>query len=153
MTVLSLSSDSFAQINPFSRKAIACPPRSPAVNTPSIAGVTELVLSRECPDQLALLLPMLAHISHQSEQRWITWVAPQGIHRDRLADYGIDIGKIRLVHAKKTHDILRITWEALARGNSHTVLASPGKLTDHSYTQLEMAANVGHSQGLLLRMR
>lgn len=117
------------------------------------SGVTELVLSRDSPDQASLLFPMLAFLSHQAEDRWITWVAPKGINQALLSQFGVDICKVRLVHANRPEDVLWITWEALATGNSHTVIASPGKLTDREFRQLENAALCGKSQGLLLRMR
>lgn len=125
--------------------------------SPAQSGVTELVLSHESPDLANLLLPMLAFLSNQRDaahqNRWITWVAPQGIDKALLQQYGVDTGKIRLIHISKPEDILWITWEALAAGNSHTVIASPGKLSEKELRQLEAAAHQGQTQGLLLRFR
>lgn len=117
------------------------------------SGVTELVLSENCPEHASLLFPMLAFLSQQAQDQWITWVAPKGIDRSLLNQYGVDTRKIRLIHANTAEDVLWITWEALATGNSHTVIASPGKLTDKELCQLESAAHKGLSQGLLLRFR
>ena len=96
---------------------------------------------------------MLAHLSRQDADRWITWIAPTGIDRQTLEHYGVDTAKIRLIHASRREDILWITWEALAAGNSHTVIASPGKLREKSVAKLEQAADRGRAQGLLLRVR
>ena len=117
------------------------------------SGVTELVLSHDCPEHASLLFPMLAYLSRQAQDQWITWVAPKGINQALLSQYGVDTRKIRLVHASKAEDVLWITWEALAAGNSHTVIASPGKLSDKEFRDLEGAAHKGQSQGLLLRLR
>ncbi|MEJ2418166.1 MAG: SulA-like leucine-rich domain-containing protein [Exilibacterium sp.] len=117
------------------------------------SGVTEVVLSRGCPRQLALLLPMLAHLSWQPDNRWITWIAPSGIDRQTLISYGVNTTKIRLIHTSGVENILWMTWEALAKGNSYTVISSPGKITEKAYAQLEKAAARGRAQGLLLRMR
>ena len=117
------------------------------------SGVTELVLSKDCPDHAELLLPMLAFLSHQAKDQWITWVAPRGINQSLLSQYGVDTRKVRLIHPSSSDDVLWITWEALAAGNSHTVIASPGKLTEKELRQLENAAHCGHTQGLMLRLR
>lgn len=116
-------------------------------------GVTELVLTSHSPEQAALLLPMLAYLSKTCHDRWITWVAPHNITRQSLESFGIDTRLIRLIHCHEQHNTLWITWEALAAGNSHTVIASPGKLTDKELKQLEAAAMRGNCQGLLLRVR
>ena len=117
------------------------------------AGVTELILSKECQQQAGLILPMLAFLSQQVQHQWITWVGPPHIDRQLLARHGVDLSKIRLIHTNHVEDILWMTWEALAAGTSHTVIASPGKLHDRQLYQLEAAAQTGQSQGLLLRIR
>ena len=117
------------------------------------AGVTELVLSRDCPEHASLLYPMLAFLSRQTQNQWITWVAPEGIDRQLFADYGVDTDKIRLVYPNSRTEVLQLIGQALALGNSHTVIANPGKLNDRELRQLESAAHQGQTQGLLLRLR
>lgn len=117
------------------------------------SGVTELVLTNDSPEHAALLFPMIAHLSKNCQDRWITWIAPQNVTRQLLERYGVDTCLIRLIHTHKEQNALWITWEALAAGNSHTVIASPGKLTDKELMQLETAAMRGNCQGLLLRVR
>lgn len=130
------------------------------INAPTIApsprrsgGVTELVLTNDAPEQLTMLLPMIAYLSQQCCDRWITWVAPHNITRQLLERFGVDTRFIRLIHSKEPQQTLWITWEALNAGNSHTVIASPGKLNDKELLQLDMAAQKGECQGLLLRLR
>lgn len=117
------------------------------------SGVTELVLTSNAPEHAALLFPMIAHLSKKCQDRWITWIAPQNVTRQLLESYGVDTHLIRLIHTNKDQSALWITWEALAAGNSHTVIASPGRLTDKELIQLETAAMRGNCQGLLLRVR
>lgn len=117
------------------------------------SGVTELVLTSNSPEQAALLLPMLAYLSNTCHDRWITWIAPHNVTRQLLEDFGVNTHLIRLIHSSDQESTLWITWEALAAGNSHTVIASPGKLNDKEFKQLEMAATKGNCQGLLLRIR
>lgn len=116
-------------------------------------GITELVLTHNAPEQTQLLLPTVAHLSRQQQQRWLTWISPGPVDRTLLADYGVDPWAIRVIHAPTETDQRWILWEALVRGNSHTVIASPGQLTDSELKQLEAAALRGQCQGLLLRMR
>lgn len=116
-------------------------------------GVTELVLTHSAPEQLTLLLPMIAYLSHECGDRWITWIAPHNVTRSTLESFGVDTRRIRLIHCKDSSQALWVTWEALVAGNSHTVIASPGKLSDKELLQLELAAQNGECQGLLLRLR
>lgn len=127
--------------------AAACPQSR---NLPG--GITELVLTQMAPEQHQLLLPMIAHLS-KSHQRWLTWLTPGPIDRGLLENYQVDLRSIRLIHTPEPSDSRWILWEALAEGNSHTVIASPGRLTERDFKQLETAARKGACQGLLLRLR
>jgi cell division inhibitor SulA len=115
-------------------------------------GVTELVLTSDSPEQLHLLLPMLAHLSHNSSDRWITWVSPKHLNRELLVAYGVNTQCIRLIHCQDENP-LWVIWQALASGTSNTVIASPGRLSEKELMQLEVAATKGECQGLLLRAR
>jgi cell division inhibitor SulA len=123
-----------------------------AVKTQSNIGITEVVLPNS-EDSLALILPMLAHLSRTCADRWLTWIAPKGVHRDMLVDYGFDVTKLRLVHVKNAEEALWVCWDALVAGNSQTVVASPGRLSEKTVRALECAALRGNSQGLLIRYR
>lgn len=121
-------------------------------------GVTEVVLPRDIQTrgndtQLALVLPMLAHLSRQAKDRWFSWIAPKGISKQMLNDYGFDLSKVRLIHTRDEEETLWVLWQALAEGNSEAVVASPGKLSDKAFSKLEQAACDGNSQGLLIRYR
>lgn len=128
-------------------------PQQSTTRPQPISGVTELVLTNDSPAQAALLLPMIAFLSNTCNDRWITWIAPHNISRDLLESYSVNTRYIRVIHCHNPQAILWITWEALSAGNSHTVISSPGKLTDKELMQLEVAAKTGKCQGLLLRFR
>ena len=131
--------------------ARSTPPQSTTQQPAS--GVTELVLASDSPEQLALLLPMIAFLGSTCKDRWITWIAPHNINRKLLESYGINTRFIRVIHCQDLPTQLWITWEALSAGNSHTVISSPGKLSDKELLQLENAATKGNCRGLLLRVR
>lgn len=116
-------------------------------------GITELIIANASPEQAALLMPMIAFLTQSCANRWVTWIAPQHLSREFLESFGVDTRYVRFIHCSDEASRLWITWEALAAGNSHTVIASPGKLTDKELKQLEQAASQGNCQGLLLRVR
>lgn len=116
-------------------------------------GITELVLTHNAPKQTQLLLPMVAHLSQGNPDRWLTWITPGPVDRQLLAEYGVNTHGIRLIHTDSRKDSRWIVWEALAEGNSHTVIAAPGRLTEREMQQLESAARKGECQGLILRLR
>lgn len=124
-----------------------------ALQSEARAGITELVLTRNAPEQPHLLLPMVAHLSQSHPDRWVTWVNPGVIDRHTLERYGVDTRRIRLIHTGNPEDVRWIAWEALATGTSHTVIAAPGKLTRKDVQALEEAAQRGQCQGLLLSLR
>ncbi len=119
----------------------------------SNSGVTELILANDSLDQLRLILPMVAYLSQSQSDRWITWISPQAINRQLLENYGVHTQRLRFIHCEDGENARWIAWEALAKGTSHTVIASPGKLSDRELAQLEQAAQEGKAQGLLLRLR
>jgi len=116
-------------------------------------GITELIIANSSPEQAALLMPMIAFLTQSCADRWLTWIAPLHLSREFLESFGVDTRFVRLVHCKDEANRLWITWEALAAGNSHTVISSLGKLTDKELKQLESAAYQGQCQGLMLRVR
>lgn len=126
---------------------------SAALESQARAGITELVLTRNAPEQSHLLLPMVAHLSQNYPDRWLTWVNPGLIERHTLERYGVDTRRIRLIHTGNPEDVRWIAWEALATGTSHTVIAAPGKLKRRDIQLLEEAAQRGQCQALLLRLR
>lgn len=117
------------------------------------SGVTELVLANDSLEQLALILPMIAFLSHSRTDRWISWISPHPISRQLLESYGVNTKLVRFIHCADGENARWVAWEALAAGTSHTVIASPGKLTDKELNQLEQAAVAGNAQGILLRLR
>lgn len=116
-------------------------------------GVTELVLPVEQLGDMAMVLPMIAHLSQRDNNRWMTWIAPQGLNRQLLEAYGVDTQRLRIIHTQADTDCCWMIWEALSSGTSHTVIASPGVISDKALSQLDNAAKQGNCDGLLLRFR
>lgn len=121
---------------------------------PSNAGITEIILSEFGDDQSAILLPMLAHLTNKCNDRWLTWIAPTGINKALLQEYGFNLSRLRLIHPNKPADKAgALLWDALANGCSHTVVCTANNLTEQDYRQFENAALQGNTRGLFLRNR
>ena len=116
-------------------------------------GVTELILSASQPQHMAMVLPMIAQLVRSNNNRWLSWITTKPLDRSVLLAAGIDISRLRFIYAQQSDDTCWITWEALRSGTSHTVIATPGILSSKALQQLEEAARIGKSQGLLLRAR
>lgn len=121
-------------------------------NRQQSSDITELVLTQHSPDAELLLLPMLAHLSRDNE-RWITWICDRKIDRNNLTNYGVDTDKLRIIYSDNLDDTHWILWEALNAGTSHTVIATPGQLSDDAMSYFESAAASGDSRGLFIRYR
>lgn len=128
-------------------------PYQPAPNASAdeAVGITEIVLPH-CKG-LSLLMPTLAHLSRLTGKRWFTWMPHQRVTKESLRSYEFDLTKIRLIHPSCESQTFGFLWEALAQGNSQTVVASPGRLTEKQIGQLEQAAQIGQCTGLLVRYR
>ncbi len=114
-------------------------------------GITEVVLAHD--QGYGLLLPTLAYLSRNTRGRWFTWIAPQGINKQLLWDYGFNMQHVRLVHTLLPQQAFEVCRKALSIGNSHSVIASMGRLSGWQMKELENAAMAGGCSGLLLRNR
>ncbi|MCP8898811.1 cell division inhibitor SulA [Gilvimarinus xylanilyticus] len=131
------------------------PLQSPSVQpqTTQPSGLTELVLTQHSAGSWLMVMPMIAHLSRQGGDRWLTWLTQEPVPAKILQEFGVDTSRLRLVHCKSEEEQLWVCWDALALGNSHTVIANPGSLTKQALAQLEKASQIGQSQGLLIRER
>ncbi|WP_111641935.1 cell division inhibitor SulA [Marinimicrobium alkaliphilum] len=125
--------------------------QAPPATRPS--GLTQLVLGSDQQTNLALLLPMIAHLSWQDDSRWLTWIAPKGIDRGLLERFGVNSRCVRLIHPRRSDACRWIAWEALASGTSHTVVVAPEQLSERDLQALEGAAQTGEAQAIVLQTR
>lgn len=118
----------------------------------SESGITEIIMPQSEPP-LDVALPMLAYLSHHSNNRWITWITQTPITKSLLLDRGFKLSNLRLVYADDDQDVKWIYWEALNNGRSDTVIAAVDTLSQDEMKNFEQAASAGRSRGLLLRLR
>lgn len=123
----------------------------PSWSDTSSTGITEVVLAHD--QSYRLLLPTLAYLSRNTHERWFTWIAPQGINKQLLLDYGFNMEHVRLVHTFSPQQAFDACRRALSLGNSQSVIAALSKLSGWQMKELEHAAIAGRCSGLLLRNR
>lgn len=120
----------------------------------SSGGLTELVMTDFGGQQRAIILSMATQLSHSPGGRWLTWITgDRQLARALRQCRDIAAEGLRLVYCENEADQLWMAWDALNLGNSHTVIASPGRLSDRALAELERAALQGNSQGILVRNR
>ena len=111
----------------------------------------------------ALMLGYLALNKFSDDPRWITVVTSQDIDkqsykslfggnffgdsfsgRSFLGDtFNKDMVRLRIIRAKP-EDLLWITWQCLAQGNSYAVISTLDSLDPEEYQQLQDAAKIGN---------
>ncbi len=126
----------------------------PIHKSPSIPyGVSEVILAEGFGGHSTIFLSILAHLTQSANKRWITWIGPLTFSRQTLESAGINLSKLRIIQCNNAADCLWLFWEALANGKSDTVIAAPNQLTEIELEQLSQAANLGTTQGLIVRHR
>lgn len=115
------------------------------------SGITEIMLAHS--QSLSFVLPSLAFLSQQDTDRWLTWLPLSTVVRPLLQHYSFDFSRTRFVYPKNKEQAFWLFLEALAAGNSHTVVGAPGPLTEQQMVRLEGAAAQGNCSGLILRDR
>lgn len=115
----------------------------------SVTSITELVLTKHSPDQAMVLLPMIAHLTRNSD-RWTTWIVDHRFNKDQLHAFGIDTRKLQILYAPAGEDSRWIIWEALNSGTSECVIGTPGTLSEQELQHMESAAHNGDCRGLMI---
>jgi hypothetical protein len=114
--------------------------------------LTEIMMPRQGIGALRLLMPTLAQLSQGD--RWICWVAPPHIpYAPALANAGIDLSRILLVHPRGQQDGLWAVEQSLRSGNCAAVLAWPTLDDKAILRRLQLAAESGDALGVLFRPR
>lgn len=96
---------------------------------------------------------MICYLTNVQEERWVTWITDRAIDKKALMEMGVNTKVFRILTCANKTDLLWVTWEALSSGTSHTVITEAGRLSETEIAQLEHAAEIGQSQGLILRHR
>ena len=114
--------------------------------------VTEIVSHSLALEELDLLLPVLAKLSHTN--RWLTWIdPPKTLPKALLLEAGIDLNKVMILRSDEHFSTERLANMALKIGNCNVVINWDGELSNQSYDALVNAAQRGRSDAVLIRCR
>jgi hypothetical protein len=113
--------------------------------------LTELCLSRPAIGELGLLMPALAHLSH--ENRWIALVGTPHIpYAPAWQGNGLDIARLLWIEVRSLTDQLWAIEQSLRAGSCSAVLAWLSTEPDFKQLRrLQLAAEHGNSWGVLFR--
>ncbi len=116
------------------------------------AGLAEFMFNAQGIGELQLLVPLLKRLSQ--EDRWIAWVNPPLLpYAPALAEHGIDLAKILLIHPKSHKDALWAMECASKSGTCSVVLGwlDERKLKPKDTRRLQLAAKNGNTFSCLFR--
>lgn len=119
----------------------------------SESNITELVISKFCSNLEQMLLPMLSFQTVSSGDRWVTWVSRNTIDKNLLLDFGVQLDHLRLIYPKTQTDSFSLTLKALSTGNSQCVVSIFDSINEQQRVELNKAAQIGNSTGLIVTLR
>lgn len=117
--------------------------------SPSTRAIAQVVFPASV-NSLAAILPMVASLTHQTSERWVTWITHRQPIKAMLEAYGANLRRLRIVHVQPDSDSRWIAWQALAQHNSHTVIAEQEKWSEDDIKALEKAALATESKGVMI---
>jgi hypothetical protein len=113
-------------------------------------GLAELLCPHWACGEAELLAPLLRQLSAQP--RWLVWVNPPWLpFPPALAQQGVTLDNTLLLRCEQEKDALWAMEQCLASGSCSLVQGWPAHPQPNQLRRLQLAAQKGHSLGLLLR--
>ena len=122
-----------------------------------VAALTEIIVDRHGIGELSLLMPAMARLcepaTSEADKGWIFWVSPPFIpYAPALSRYGIDLGRILLVHAPAMrYGGLWAMEQALRAKSCAAVLAWAQAADQTALRRLQLAAEEARCWAVLFR--
>lgn len=108
------------------------------------AGLIEILAERRGIGELRLVVPLLKHFSRDDgtgSRGWIAWIRPPYVpYAPALAEAGVDVSRVLLVHARDDREALWATEQALRSAGCEVVLAWADKASGQALRRLQLAA-------------
>jgi cell division inhibitor SulA len=115
-----------------------------------LGAVTEILHDGTGVGELRLLMPALAELSRR--RQWIALVAPPHVpYAPALAQHGVDLSRLLLIHPRAETDALWAVEQALRSGTCSAVLSWLRRADGSSLRRLQLAAEAGRALGLVFR--
>jgi len=120
----------------------------PADNAGDHAEISMLATQDQGRNELKQLCPQLAQLSHQG--RWIVLISPPNIgYKTLLAQAGVRMDRVLLVHAKDEVETLWAMERALTNGTSSAVLCWTSGLDPRDQRRLQLVAKSAVAMGVV----
>jgi cell division inhibitor SulA/protein ImuA len=119
-----------------------------------LAGISEIFVEHYGLGELRLLMPALAALSRRAveSKQWIVWVAPPFVpYAPALADHGVDLSRILLVHPRKDSDALWAVEQAIRSQSSAVTLAWVREADVTALRRLQLGAEACRCWTVLFR--
>jgi len=112
--------------------------------------LTEVLLSRQGIGELRLLMPTLARLSEADG--WLAWVAPPYVpYAAALAAVGVRLERLVVAKPQSEADAWWTAEQALRSGACGALLAWLRAADERRMRRLQLAAETGHTWGVLFR--
>jgi hypothetical protein len=112
--------------------------------------LTEVLIGRQGIGELRLLMPSLARLSEADG--WLAWVAPPYVpYAAALAAVGIDLKRLVVAKPQSAADAWWTAEQALRSGACGALLAWLRAADERRMRRLQLAAETGHTWGVLFR--
>jgi len=118
-------------------------------NTNHDQRIAELIITRN-QQSLPILSPIVASLSQHNAEQWTTWVTCRMPNKYLLEQMGANLSRLRIIVAERNEDVQWLVWQALAQGNSHSVIAESTAWTHSDMTAMQEAAERGLCEALLV---
>lgn len=101
-----------------------------------------------------ILNSLLSFASVSEDNRWTTLITTDPSEYLRLNQLKFNRQQFRVIYLKNKEDVLWVSWDALAAGNSHTVIVQSNLpaslLSEETESNLNSAAKLGNTTGFIL---
>ncbi|MCE9679741.1 cell division protein [Shewanella sp. AS1] len=121
----------------------------PMNDSGSNAGLSTIASHTQGKSELQALTPELARLSQQGQ--WIVLISPPNIgYKQMLADAGVRMDRILLVHTKDEVETLWATEKALTSGTSSAVISWASTLDARDNRRLQIVAKNARALGVVI---
>jgi cell division inhibitor SulA len=125
-----------------------------AIGADTTSRISEFIFPGDPRQQLPLILPMLSHLSHCGDSRWLMCVGASFLSKKDCLDFALDWRRLLQVLPSARCDVFELTARALAAGKSHTLICmAPVEASPQQIALLEQAARSGNCRCILIRGR
>ena len=117
--------------------------------------IVEFVFPGEPRQQLSLILPVLANLSNNNDQRWLTCIGPSFLSKKDCQRFRLNWQRLlQVLPNQRCAAVIDLAERALQAGKSHTVVCViPAALSAAELARLERAATLGSCQGIIIHGR